>query len=280
MKVVLTGAEGFLGWHLRCRAPRDHRPRGGAGRPGRAGRRLPELVADADAVIHVAGVNRADDDELVDGNVGLARDVAAALARPCRRRRRLRQLHPGRQRHRRTPRARRGAADVLRDAAERVRRSLHRRAPAQPLRRARSPGLQLVRRDVRRRVVSGDDDPRSPTDRSSCCTPRARPRRCSTRSTRRLAGPSVPPAAHRTSVQQVWETLERFHATYVAERRRARLGRRLRARPLQHLPRRALPGQLPDRAHPPQRPARPARRDGAHATATAARRSSRRPCPA
>jgi UDP-2-acetamido-2,6-beta-L-arabino-hexul-4-ose reductase len=79
VKLLLTGAEGFLGWHLRCRvhATTDHE----VVPVGRADwHRLPDLVGDVDAVIHVAGVNRAPDDELVDGNVSLARDVADALS--------------------------------------------------------------------------------------------------------------------------------------------------------------------------------------------------------
>lgn len=80
MKVVLTGAGGFLGWHTRLRlhALTDHEviP---VGRQEWAG--LPSLLADADAVVHIAGVNRAEsDDEVRDGNVSLARDLAAALA--------------------------------------------------------------------------------------------------------------------------------------------------------------------------------------------------------
>nr|WP_253942096.1 NAD-dependent epimerase/dehydratase family protein [Nocardioides sp. zg-1230] len=75
---MLTGAEGFLGWHLRCRvhATTEHE----VVPVGRSDwHRIPELAADVDAVIHVAGVNRAADDELVDGNVALAQDVADAL---------------------------------------------------------------------------------------------------------------------------------------------------------------------------------------------------------
>lgn len=78
MKILLTGAEGFLGWHLRCRvhATTEHE----VVPVGRSDwHRLPELVADVDAVIHVAGINRAADDELVDGNVALSQGVADAL---------------------------------------------------------------------------------------------------------------------------------------------------------------------------------------------------------
>ncbi len=78
MKILLTGAEGFLGWHLRCRAhaTTDHE----VVAVGRSEwHRLSELVTDVDAVIHVAGINRAADDELVDGNVALAQGVADAL---------------------------------------------------------------------------------------------------------------------------------------------------------------------------------------------------------
>jgi UDP-2-acetamido-2,6-beta-L-arabino-hexul-4-ose reductase len=40
---------------------------------------LDRLVADADAVLHIAGVNRGPDSEVRDGNIGLATDVAAAV---------------------------------------------------------------------------------------------------------------------------------------------------------------------------------------------------------
>lgn len=80
MRIVATGASGFLGWHtrLRLRALTDHEviPVGRDDWP-----HLPSLVRDADAVIHIAGVNRADSDEMVcSGNVQLAEDLAAAMA--------------------------------------------------------------------------------------------------------------------------------------------------------------------------------------------------------
>ena len=81
MRVVLTGSAGFLGWHTRARlqALTDH----DVSAATRA--EWPDLashVAGADAIIHVAGVNRATDSEVEQGNIDLARDVAAAV-RAC-----------------------------------------------------------------------------------------------------------------------------------------------------------------------------------------------------
>src|SRR5699024_3367139 len=76
----VTGADGFLGWHTRVRlgAVTDHEIV--------LARRsnwssLPELVAEADGVIHIAGINRAPEGEVRHGNVALAQDLAAALHR-------------------------------------------------------------------------------------------------------------------------------------------------------------------------------------------------------
>lgn len=78
MKIVVTGAAGFLGWHTRARlhatskdevvpVTRD------------TWTRLPELMAGADGVLHIAGVNRGDKAEVERGNAQLAQDVANAL---------------------------------------------------------------------------------------------------------------------------------------------------------------------------------------------------------
>jgi len=78
MKVLLTGAAGFLGWHteVRLRALTEHEV-------VRATRdnwtQLPQLAADADTIIHVAGVNRGLSDQVREDNVAIARDVATAL---------------------------------------------------------------------------------------------------------------------------------------------------------------------------------------------------------
>ncbi|MBB1054740.1 NAD-dependent epimerase/dehydratase family protein [Dietzia sp. B44] len=79
MRVVLTGAEGFLGWHTRLRltALTDHEvvP---VSRHNWSD--LASLLADADAVIHIAGVNRAaSDNEVERGNIQLGADLAQAI---------------------------------------------------------------------------------------------------------------------------------------------------------------------------------------------------------
>lgn len=76
----MTGAGGFLGWHLRVRmraltgddvvpVTRDNWAE------------LPDLAAGADAIIHVAGVNRGPEAAVERGNIELASDVAAAVRR-------------------------------------------------------------------------------------------------------------------------------------------------------------------------------------------------------
>jgi len=77
MRVLLTGAEGFLGWHTRVRL------RALTGHDVVAVTRaswpeLARLAAGADAILHVAGVNRGTDHDVEEGNVTLARDVADA----------------------------------------------------------------------------------------------------------------------------------------------------------------------------------------------------------
>lgn len=83
MKVLLTGSAGFLGWHTRVRlqALTDHRvivaDRANFGE-------LAELAAGVDAIVHCAGVNRGEPDDVRRGNIELAEAVGAAarLAAP------------------------------------------------------------------------------------------------------------------------------------------------------------------------------------------------------
>ena len=85
---VVTGGFGFLGWHLACRlrAVEGVTPT----RVGRDGYADPEALASslagAETVYHLAGVNRAESDDIVErGNVELAERLGAAVrsnARP------------------------------------------------------------------------------------------------------------------------------------------------------------------------------------------------------
>lgn len=78
MRVVFTGADGFLGWHTRVRARAladlEVVPVAQADWV-----ELPRLVAGTDAVIHIAGVNRGPEKEVEEGNVRLAEDLVGAL---------------------------------------------------------------------------------------------------------------------------------------------------------------------------------------------------------
>lgn len=81
-RIVITGALGFLGWHtaVRLRSVHGIEPV----RLGRQGMQDPARLADelrrADAVIHLAGVNRAGTDaEVEQGNIQTARTLEAAL---------------------------------------------------------------------------------------------------------------------------------------------------------------------------------------------------------
>lgn len=83
MSVVITGGQGFLGWHLACRlrATLGIEPvrlgHGDLEDPERARRAL----SNADVVFHLAGVNRAESDRAVEeGNVQAAQQLADAVS--------------------------------------------------------------------------------------------------------------------------------------------------------------------------------------------------------
>ncbi|WP_415854068.1 capsular biosynthesis protein [Sinomonas sp. G460-2] len=81
MKIALTGAQGFLGWHTRVLA----HSLGHSVEPIRLGPGFDEAAArsaleGADLLVHLAGVNRGTDDEVHEGNRVAARQISAALA--------------------------------------------------------------------------------------------------------------------------------------------------------------------------------------------------------
>ena len=79
-RVVVTGAAGFVGWHTQVRL----RALGGfevipINHEDFAGEALAQAVADADVVIHLAGINRASDTELEFGNLALGERLVETL---------------------------------------------------------------------------------------------------------------------------------------------------------------------------------------------------------
>lgn len=78
MRIVLTGAAGFLGWHTRTRlrALTDHEV---VPVTRESWDQLPMLLHGADAVIHIAGVNRGEPDDVEAANVRLASELAHAV---------------------------------------------------------------------------------------------------------------------------------------------------------------------------------------------------------
>lgn len=84
MHIGITGADGFLGWHLRCllqggttddtAVPCDQASFADD-------HALDNLVATSDAVVHFAGINRGTDDEVLNGNLVITDRLIAALRR-------------------------------------------------------------------------------------------------------------------------------------------------------------------------------------------------------
>ena len=79
-RFVLTGGDGFLGWHTRLAihsegSDSDHLPVGDYWDEEKS----LELLDGSDHLIHLAGVNRGSDEEVQQGNVRFAEQVAGAL---------------------------------------------------------------------------------------------------------------------------------------------------------------------------------------------------------
>lgn len=76
MKVVLTGAAGFLGWHVRCALFAQGHHIEAFDREGFWSKEFAVAIRSADAIVHCAGVNRGSDEDVRSGNVKLAKHLA------------------------------------------------------------------------------------------------------------------------------------------------------------------------------------------------------------
>ena len=83
MRVAVTGAAGFLGWHVRCalKARGGHEVRTVDRAEWADPFRLDAALAGAEAVLHLAGANRGDDEAVRTDNEQLALELTAALDR-------------------------------------------------------------------------------------------------------------------------------------------------------------------------------------------------------
>ena len=83
MIIGITGADGLIGWHVRCRLYVEHDIE--AIPIGRAGFReagaLESFVSKCDAIVHLAGVNRGEESEVESVNPALARVLVSAMER-------------------------------------------------------------------------------------------------------------------------------------------------------------------------------------------------------
>lgn len=82
MKIGITGSNGFIGWHLRCylKTRCDVQEVRLAGRENfSSDENLCQFVSGLDCIVHLAGVNRAEPEELVNGNSKPAEQLVDAL---------------------------------------------------------------------------------------------------------------------------------------------------------------------------------------------------------
>lgn len=80
MRILVTGSDGFIGWHLRCYLlTRPQVQVSGANRATFAAPdSLASAVGQADVVVHLAGVNRASESEIREQNVRLVEQLVEA----------------------------------------------------------------------------------------------------------------------------------------------------------------------------------------------------------
>lgn len=83
MRVGITDADGFLGWHLRCLLHGDTNdvalPCDQASYTN--DNAIDNLAATSDAIVHFAGINRGTDDEVLNGNLAITDRLIGALRR-------------------------------------------------------------------------------------------------------------------------------------------------------------------------------------------------------
>lgn len=83
MSIVITGAAGLLGWHLRCHLGALDRYKGSVIALDREtfndDAALSDALDEASVVVHCAGINRASDEDLEQGNEAMARRLTEAL---------------------------------------------------------------------------------------------------------------------------------------------------------------------------------------------------------
>ena len=81
--IAITGAEGLIGWHLSCQLRGNTEAK--VIRGGRSifsnSEKLDDFVEIADVIVHLAGVNRGPDEDVVAGNISLAQELASAIQR-------------------------------------------------------------------------------------------------------------------------------------------------------------------------------------------------------
>jgi UDP-2-acetamido-2,6-beta-L-arabino-hexul-4-ose reductase len=81
--VGVTGSDGFIGWHVLCRLRAANHCSVVAGSRSlfSSDASLDEFVSSVDVIVHLAGMNRGDEESIRGTNIGLARNLVAACCR-------------------------------------------------------------------------------------------------------------------------------------------------------------------------------------------------------
>lgn len=80
IRIGITGSSGFIGWHLRCRLHQDRDIEVLHANEDTFLQKssLTEFVVNCEAIIHLAGMNRGDEDELFQTNISLSKGLIEA----------------------------------------------------------------------------------------------------------------------------------------------------------------------------------------------------------